>query len=1033
MAATIQTIQKPTRARALDTSGSNNHGQIYSGRALEFDGVVDTMTTGYGLGLNPSTESITIAAWVYSDDVSQSKIYASFARDNDNRIYLAHNSSKWDFGLQDSAWTGSTNHVAGTTQSIAESKTWYRIVFVLDKSTLIGTMYANGVAGLSKTYTSFTTATALRISGTSTSSYLWDGMMSDVQVWNAAWTADDVTFDYNNPEQLALNRGGTSLTNSNLKAWYPMNDGHRGQHSYILDASNTGPVVELVTDGSLDTDIAVDTVGTNWTTKNGSSVTNGIATIYTHASNANSSISNLVANWSLYQDGVFSSTTGDVYKVSFDARITAEDGTAKLQMGNEYSIAWDGNQTESGLDDSGAALTSSFQTFSFIYHQVAARISASHDGLAFGVYPPVNRTSEFQVKNISIKAVNKKNHATTVFFGDELITSDYADNGTFTNDNGNWAVFGSDVAISTWSGTAGNGGDNGGLIVNPGSTSTAAQGVQLGTGYFETLVVGRTYRVTADIIGTSGGLADFQIGLGGATSANFNVTTSWATYNKDLVATSDAALTIANINADQDSDWKIDNISVKEVGTASGWTDADQQLDIPQTALQSYNQLAWFPGVDPGTDYDITISADSDINDIWDGGGTASAWIYPVDVGSTGGRIFTKTKWLLYMATGGTKLAYTFDHATSDASGVTTNAVLTVGEWAHVVMTYNDDNPATQPLIYVNGEEVAVTENSPEGEGSYVTDASYDLLIGNNTDGTRTFHGAITEVSLWTSVLTQAQVNELYNDGKALDATIHSASPSTGTDYLKGYWRNNGLATWQDLTANDNDGTVNNLTETMLISAGVDGSRDSQGFLMNRQRATNSLNLEDDMQDDIANTGSYMAALQSPLTADTDYNAMTVTLWFKVPDNTIRDSLFSIIYDDSTHFTVDTLGTGKLFWTYEGSTATTDVRYQTDADLYSSDKWTFVAFALDHDIGADVNRVKCYVGDEDTVVSLRTSDTTHMAVTTTPSNNNSMQIGFSNVNNTGFTGQVDDVCVYTKTLELPEITRNYNAGKRSHK
>jgi len=39
MAATIQTIQKPTRARALDTSGNNNHGQIYSGRALELDGV----------------------------------------------------------------------------------------------------------------------------------------------------------------------------------------------------------------------------------------------------------------------------------------------------------------------------------------------------------------------------------------------------------------------------------------------------------------------------------------------------------------------------------------------------------------------------------------------------------------------------------------------------------------------------------------------------------------------------------------------------------------------------------------------------------------------------------------------------------------------------------------------------------------------------------------------------------------------------------------------------------------------------------
>ena len=41
MAATIQKILKPTKYRAVDTSGNNNHGQIYSGRALEFDGVSD--------------------------------------------------------------------------------------------------------------------------------------------------------------------------------------------------------------------------------------------------------------------------------------------------------------------------------------------------------------------------------------------------------------------------------------------------------------------------------------------------------------------------------------------------------------------------------------------------------------------------------------------------------------------------------------------------------------------------------------------------------------------------------------------------------------------------------------------------------------------------------------------------------------------------------------------------------------------------------------------------------------------------------
>ena len=52
--------------------------------------------------------------------------------------------------------------------------------------------------------------------------------------------ADDIAYDYANPESLALNASGSALTEGNLKLWYPMQDGHRGQQSYILDGANTG-------------------------------------------------------------------------------------------------------------------------------------------------------------------------------------------------------------------------------------------------------------------------------------------------------------------------------------------------------------------------------------------------------------------------------------------------------------------------------------------------------------------------------------------------------------------------------------------------------------------------------------------------------------------------------------------------------------------------------------------------------------------------------------------------------------------------
>ena len=56
MAATIQNIEFPTKPRALDSSGNNNHGKIYSGRALEFDGVTDYLETAHSTSLNPGSK-----------------------------------------------------------------------------------------------------------------------------------------------------------------------------------------------------------------------------------------------------------------------------------------------------------------------------------------------------------------------------------------------------------------------------------------------------------------------------------------------------------------------------------------------------------------------------------------------------------------------------------------------------------------------------------------------------------------------------------------------------------------------------------------------------------------------------------------------------------------------------------------------------------------------------------------------------------------------------------------------------------------
>jgi hypothetical protein len=72
------------------------------------------------------------------------------------------------------------------------------------------------------------------------------------------------------------------------------------------------------------------------------------------------------------------------------------------------------------------------------------------------------------------------------------------------------------------------------------------------------------------------------------------------------------------------------------------------------------------------------------------------------------------------------------------------------------------------------------------------------------------YHGFLDEASIFNSAFNQTQVQELFNDGVALDATTHSKAGN-----LLGYWRNDGITTWEDRRGwsyLDFDGTNDKIT-----------------------------------------------------------------------------------------------------------------------------------------------------------------------------------------------------------------------------
>ena len=253
---------------------NNNHGQLYSGRALEFDGVTDYLDIGQTTFVDFSEETTqankawTVAAWINVDSLAAGRTQNIIGEDiSASAGYISVSSSGsyiqiWDIG--GAAWRQNNTKL--------QASTWYRAAWVFDGDTTV-TFYLNGVAdGTGEIDNTGNNADLItryigirKPDGSDAAARReFGGKMADLQLWQGAWTADDASYDYLNPESLALNRGGTSLTNSNLKLWYPMQDGFRGNQSYILDASNAGLGDNILVNPTFDTSINIGTAGSGW-------------------------------------------------------------------------------------------------------------------------------------------------------------------------------------------------------------------------------------------------------------------------------------------------------------------------------------------------------------------------------------------------------------------------------------------------------------------------------------------------------------------------------------------------------------------------------------------------------------------------------------------------------------------------------------------------------------------------------------------------------------------------------------------------
>ncbi len=1034
----------------LESFGNNNHGQIYSGRGLEFDGVSDYLQGPDDLLVPFMAEdgTFTVAHWIKIDTYADCNTW-HMANDTDDRV---GGTLGVDGEITFTSWDGSGyTHASGGASGAkaVEKDTWYRVVYVMDSGTK--KLYINGIlqtetssaygSSLAQAYAS--SSLVIGIGDIAGSGKLFAGKMSDFQSWNTAWTQSDVTFDYLNPESLALNNGGTSLTESNLKLWYPMQDGHRGQQSYILDGANTGLGDEQILNGDFSSYTTINgTTGdsnasgvlmTNWihqgaTEGDGS----GACTIESHEGGVKVTTTTApTSNWHhrLYQNLPLVQNTH--YKLSFELKSNV--------VGSILSRVMKGDSTNIETTSHTIVESDTWESKTCYFHCDFT----TAEGIYFYKLAPT-AGQYYAVRNVTIKPVNDKHHATSVFLGDEeavngdmetFPTLHATNNDTFTDESVDSSQ---NITMVTETGFKHEGSRSAKCTLASGSTVGYAT-------YNKTdYVIGRTYRAEVYMRqGASQTMTAFQMfaddsirGEDGTDGAAITPGNSFAIAYVEFVATATTMMINMKFTGTDSHYGYIDNFSIKEIGTATGWTDADQQLDIPQTALQSYNQLAWFDGAG---DY-ITCGANTFNMATF----TASLWFSGSDVeGSNNRPLLTfgdSNTSHFTVSTYNQEIYYTYENGAGDVRNRSNDLDLFENnKWYHLIVS----NSSGTLTWYVNGEVVTV------GTSQTLTAQSCgDLLeIGRNDNKGFYFEGTITEVAIFSTALSQSEVNELYNDGKALDATIHS----TQNGNLQGYWRNNGLATWSNL---DNpgtlDGTPTSMTETLLLPAGVDASRDNQGFIMNRQKDTNSLNFPYPSNYSAANADEniYAVVKHCPV-SNIVSGKFSVSMWIKSHLDNIGGSpgiqnvpllrfttdgdkeMFALYWDQNS---------GPLYkvkYTYQVASGAEDTTYKRRqssniSEAVGHEEWNHLVITADNTTSTSnqINNLAVVMYLNGSVLS----DGGSQSSTPIDVDDKDTFIGYETENGRNFPGNIDDLLVYDdKVLDVNEVDRIYNAGKRSHR
>ena len=916
------------------TANIADHADVYGGRALVFDGVTDYLTCGTGLGNQlgngySKDTGLTASLWFKNDGTIDGGLFQignnggagefSFQKDNNNEIYFLLNGNGWHRKV-----------------SFTDTSNWHHIVCIYGSSEANSKIYldgeAVGTAGGSFPSTLDFNGLHTTIGNYWNLAYRFNGKITDVKVFNTELTEAQVTELYLKPENTP------SAVQDNLVAWYPMIEGNpESPQSIVYDHSEKG----------LGSDFARAVTADNWNAYANmtvNTITGGISIVAPTTASGVSVSSN--GAYIYFRGGTFSGenqlttkdlTVGKTYCVTFNAFYSGglSGAYADINNGSSFSVFSD-------------AFTTTNKSYKMYF-------TAGTATTALIRFQQIKLDNTVYITDIEVKEVLMGNHATTNFFGDELVT-----NGTFDSNTTGWTGMAGSTLSSESGGQSGNY-----LKVLTGSTNNpyaqATETVEANKQYYFSF-----YHKDVNSSNDIPKYAIYDISNSAYIQTFVNVSSaisssSWVQQTNTFTTPSGCTSVLLMLRhtgtANDNSYFGFDTVSLKEVGiSSSGFETAVNEPVVPQVPLMRYNQKAIFyrnknnyvslteQTLGANTAFTISFSftpfADQEHHMI--GKNHTDDTIRIDTAPAYGSRV----------------------HVRISGSGTNFTGLGNI----------NINEPAFYTITRTTGGVFSVYRNGIKSSTSLTSTADFKYqYLGQALNNTWESDGLLDEFSIFNTHFSDSQVQELFNDGVAYDATTHSKAST-----LKAYYRNDGVTTWK------------NRGDKFASFDGVDD-------VITR----NAINV--------------------------DYKS--ISLWVR-PSNTFTPSssakpllgFGNWSYNNTTFGSATSSFTGELITLTDNDGSTKQTAWiPTGGETIPNDSWTHLAFVWDGS-----KYIIYYNGQPQTV---NANSAGHYPLST----NKNIRIATGGTSSTGFfDGDIANIAFWSESLTDAQVLSIYNAGQNGN-